>query len=55
VEPLNLLGNFKKLEKKEPSQSSSSALSENPKEMPKKDVIEESPEETPFVDQSGII
>ena len=44
IEPLNLLGNFKKIEKKEPSQSSSSAISEEPKEVPKKDIIEESPE-----------
>jgi hypothetical protein len=55
VEPLNLLGNFKKMEKKELSQSSSSSLSEEPKDVIKKEVIEESPEETPSVDQSGII
>lgn len=53
VEPLNLLGNFKKMEKKEPSQNFSSAPSEEPKDVPKKEVIEESPEEIPSVDQSG--
>jgi hypothetical protein len=54
VEPLNLVGNLKKFEKKEPTQSSSSAQSEEP-ETKKEPTAEESLKETSSVGQSGVV